>query len=102
MTGFLSKRVNTDRLREISLAIASGNRSELSMRVPAEPDRDADLVIMAAADEIDRLRRDTTPAQTPMRKGELKRIFIQCDKDPERFARAIEAHHGIKKDTGLL
>jgi hypothetical protein len=43
------------RLREIADAIARGDRSELTMRVPAEPDRDADLVVSWAADEIERL-----------------------------------------------
>ena len=48
--------VSTKRLREIAQAIADGNANELTMRVPAEPGRDADLVVMSAADELDRLR----------------------------------------------
>lgn len=44
------------RLHEIATAIAKGDRDELTMRIPAEPDRDADLVVSWAATEIDRLR----------------------------------------------
>jgi hypothetical protein len=44
------------RLRELS-KFASGNRDtllrEFTMRIPAEPDRDADLVLSWAADEIE-------------------------------------------------
>jgi hypothetical protein len=43
----------TTRLREIVKAITEGNRNELTMRVPAEPKRDADLVISDAADLLD-------------------------------------------------
>jgi hypothetical protein len=51
------------RLREIADAIARGDRSELTMRVPAEPDRDADLVVSWAADEIERLRNELAEAK---------------------------------------
>ena len=37
------------RLRVIANAIADGNYSELTMRIPAEPDRDADIVVMRSA-----------------------------------------------------
>ncbi len=40
------------RLREIAKAIADGNDAELTMRVPAETERDADLVCGAAADSL--------------------------------------------------
>lgn len=58
MTDITTKPVSTDRLNQIARAIADGNYRELTMRIPAEPDRDADLVISAAADEIDRLRAE--------------------------------------------
>lgn len=48
--------VNTDRLRQLAAAVSLGNWSEFSMRVPAEPDRDADLVLLDASIEIDQLR----------------------------------------------
>lgn len=43
------------RLRELSDAVPKlpESRSEWTMRVPAEPDRDADLVLSRAADELD-------------------------------------------------
>lgn len=53
----------TDRLRELSDAVTRGPEvrdREFTMRVPAEPDRDADLVLSTAADEIDRLRESVT------------------------------------------
>ena len=37
------------RLRELSQAVAEGRMGEFSMRVPAEPERDADLVLQSAA-----------------------------------------------------
>lgn len=37
------------RLDELALAVANGDRSEFTMRVPAQPDRDADLVLSEAA-----------------------------------------------------
>lgn len=50
--------VNTNRLRELAHAVTLGpeGRHEFSMRVPAEPERDADLVLSSAADEIDSQR----------------------------------------------
>ena len=58
MTDITTKPVSTARLKQIAHAIADGNYRELTMRIPADPDRDADLVISAAADEIDRLRAE--------------------------------------------
>jgi len=43
------------RLRELSHAAADGRWSEFSMRVPAEPERDADLVLQTVANELERL-----------------------------------------------
>ncbi|WP_428383698.1 hypothetical protein [Nevskia ramosa] len=45
------------RLRELATAVTQGPAAiarECSMRVPAEPDRDADLVLSAAAGELER------------------------------------------------
>lgn len=41
--------VLTARLKELSKAIANGDFNELNMRIPAEVDRDADIVISEAA-----------------------------------------------------
>ena len=49
------------RLNELSDAVTKGRESvarEFTMRVPAEPDRDADLVLAKAAMEIDRLTKE--------------------------------------------
>lgn len=49
----------TNRLRELADAVTRGPdavASEFTMSVPARPERDADLVLSAAADEIERLR----------------------------------------------
>lgn len=45
------------RLRELAHAVARGDRGELTMRVPAEVDRDADLVMSEAADRLEALSR---------------------------------------------
>jgi hypothetical protein len=48
------------RLRELSDAVTKGPETvarEFTMRVPAEPDRDADLVLSHAAAELERMRR---------------------------------------------
>jgi len=46
----------TNRLRELAHAVADQRWSEFSMRVPADHGRDADLVLMRAADEITQTR----------------------------------------------
>ena len=59
--GSTLRHTNVARLRELSHAVTQGPdaiRRECSMRVPAEPDRDADLVLSSAADEIERLRAE--------------------------------------------
>jgi len=40
-------------LKELADAIAKGNRDELTMRIPAEVDRDADIVLMEAAKRLE-------------------------------------------------
>ena len=59
------------RLRELSKAVTNlpESRSEFSMRVPAEPDRDADLVLRHAADLIE--------AQLAER-GKLVTFFVEA------------------------
>ena len=41
------------RLKQLSAAIANGDKGELTMRVPAEVDRDADIVLMEAAKRLE-------------------------------------------------
>ena len=45
-----------ERLKELADAIAKGNRDELTMRIPAEVDRDADIVLMEAAKRLEYFR----------------------------------------------
>lgn len=45
-----------ERLKELADAIAKGNRDELTMRIPAEVDRDADIVLMEAAKRLEFFR----------------------------------------------
>ena len=40
------------RLKELADAVASGNFSELRMRIPAEVDRDADIVLTEVANRL--------------------------------------------------
>ena len=55
--------VNTDRLRQLAHCAADGKHVELGQLIPPRPDRDADLVLSAAADEIDRLRAESPGVQ---------------------------------------
>lgn len=52
------------RLRELSQASADQRWSEFSMRVPADPERDADLVLVRAAELISCLETPADPAST--------------------------------------
>lgn len=61
-----------ERLREIAKSISAWNLADLTMRIPAEPDRDADLVVMRAAGEIESLREQV---------AELEGSLIQCGKN---------------------
>lgn len=48
------------RVRELAHAVTQGREAaarEMTMRVPAEPDRDADLVLSTVADELERLSK---------------------------------------------
>lgn len=54
-----SEEVPTDvliaRLKELSIAVADGLKDEFTMRIPAECDRDADIVLMEAAKRLQKL-----------------------------------------------
>ena len=45
-----------ERLKELADALTKGNRDELTMRIPAEVDRDADIVLMEAAKRLEYFR----------------------------------------------
>lgn len=55
------------RLRELALAVADGRMDEFTMRIPAEPNRDADLVIDWAAKRIAKLEAALADALRHMR-----------------------------------
>lgn len=59
------------RLRELADAVTKGRGSwhEFTMRVPADPDRDADLVLTWAADEIEQLQNRWQPIDTAPKDG---------------------------------
>lgn len=44
------------RLRELARAVAEHRMGEFTMRVPAEPERDADIVLMDAAELLEKWR----------------------------------------------
>ena len=46
------------RLRELSNAVTRADWNEFSMRIPVEKDRDADFVLLQAADKIEALEAD--------------------------------------------
>ena len=67
MSEVSSERI-CERLRELVRAITKYGRgdefrSQFSMSIPAEPDRDADMILSAAADRIESLAEQLTLAQ---------------------------------------
>jgi hypothetical protein len=58
------------RLRQLADSVTQGRDAvarEFTMRVPAEPERDADLVLSTAADELDRLRDEIEALESKLR-----------------------------------
>jgi hypothetical protein len=70
------------RLRELSKAVTTGREAvarEFTMRVPAEPLRDADLVLSTAADELERARRALQLAQERALLAQfIKVVFVEA------------------------
>ena len=52
------------RLRELSNAVTRADWNEFSMRIPAEKDRDADFVLLQAANKIAALEADAARYET--------------------------------------
>lgn len=50
--------VLAERLEELANAVANNNMSEFTMRIPAEVDHDADIVIKEAAKRLEFYRRN--------------------------------------------
>lgn len=80
----------TNRLRELAHAVADQRWSEFSMRVPADHGRDADLVLMRAADEITQLRAENASliAAAP-ELVEALRMVVAAD-TAEDWSRAVD------------
>lgn len=73
------------RLRELSDAVTQGREAvarEFTMRVPAEPNRDADLVLSRAADELDR-----QTAEFARLLAEVYRLRMLCQTAHDRLLR---------------
>ena len=86
------------RLKQLAHAVADEDWSEFSMRVPADSERDADLVLLRASKEIESLHAELAECK---RDAEIVR-FLRCGgwevlQDPKywteenRFYGAIEA-----------
>ena len=54
------------RLRELSNAVTRADWNEFSMRIPVEKDRDADFVLLQAADKIAALEADAARLREAM------------------------------------
>ena len=87
-----------NRLRELADAVTRGPDAvarEFTMSIPARPERDADLVLSAAADEIERLRATLERQQLSYERereidqNEIERL-IALRRDDARDALAAE------------
>lgn len=75
-----------ERLRVIAKAISEEDWRELSMRVPAEPERDADLVVMKAADLIEQQAERIKELEAEIGIGHL-----QCIADRQKYKQDLAA-----------
>ena len=66
------------RLKQLAHAVADEDWSEFSMRVPADSERDADLVLLRASKEIESLRAEL---------AECRRISVARQVHIERLCR---------------
>lgn len=89
----------TDRLHEIANAIADANYSELTKRIPAEPDRDADLVVSSAAREITCLRAELSAYREDAERYRWLRNRIPGS--AYRIAGIIYSEGGVGVDAGI-
>ena len=77
-----------ERIRELVHAITQGRESllrEFTMRVPAEPKRDADLVLSVAADLLEREHK--ARAEAERERDEYRRLYREsqspCGRDDD-------------------
>lgn len=90
------------RLDQLSDAVTKNNMNEFTMRVPAELDRDADLVLMSASERL--LSQQVTigelGADRIYQASEIKRLsdqveFLQAKPDSELTGEAYQEHRRI-------
>lgn len=104
----------TNRLRELADAVIRGPdavASEFTMSVPARPERDADLVLSAAADEIERLRATLERQQLSYEREreidqeEIERLLVQRRGDAHALrmiADALGVPEDARHDGGIM
>ena len=86
-----------ERIRELVHAITQGRESllrEFTMRVPAEPKRDADLVLSAAAHLLEREHKARLEAERE-RDGMMTRWHMACDDYGQMKERAETAEREL-------
>jgi hypothetical protein len=88
------------RLRELAHAVTQGREAvarEFTMRVPAEPERDADLVLSTAADEIERLRHALQVALPALENG-AEALAMEADRYHAEMKGYRTAEHQRRDD----
>ena len=90
----------TERLRELSKARWDRDawERETTVRIPAEPDRDIDLVLASAAEQIDRLRARVAELESLDRGGWVRtcgadHVVVPRDPTPEMLRAGFLSHH---------
>lgn len=77
------------RLRELSNAVTRADWNEFSMRIPVEKDRDADFVLLQAADKIEALEADAARYRflrnNPLKGAEETMPYIHSAENDMRF-----------------
>lgn len=93
-----------ERIRELVHAITQGRESlmrEFTMRVPAEPKRDADLVLSAAAHLLEREHKARLEAERE-RDGMMTRWHMACDDYGQMKERAETAERELAESERKL
>ena len=77
----------TERLRELSKARWDRDawERETTVRIPAEPDRDIDLVLASAAELIDRLRARVAELEAADELDRMQALVAELDQDAKRY-----------------
>lgn len=91
------------RLRELSNAVTRADWNEFSMRIPVEKDRDADFVLLQAADKIEALEADAARLKFLVQylvdyegePGDVDCALLDA-KTPHEFIKAIDAARQAK------